>query len=360
MYILTVATDRLTEQLFSVLYCLASRLHKEIVDFYEYVRPRDFEERVRKELVDNLRNLVKKKWPDADVYPFGSFMSGLYLPTADMDIAICSKRFVETNRAVYNAKGNLYALRALLQSHRVAYRNEIELITRAKVPLVKYADDATALKVDISMEKLDGHNAIRTFLDWKAQYPAMPILVSLVKHFLLMRGLNEPVNGGIGGFSVICLVVHLLNSLPQVQSGSMVPEHHLGELLMEFFDYYGNRFNYQTVAIRMNPPGLVNKSQASEVLYRNLDRLSILDPNNPENDIAGGSANTAAILRRFSEAHALLRERMSSLAGKDGLLLAPVLGGGYHNFQIQRDYLERVASLGGLKSQKPRKRDVSR
>ena len=324
------------------------RLHKEIIDFYEYVRPRDFEDRIRRELVEHLRAIVKTKWRDVDIYPFGSFMSGLYLPTADMDIAVCSKYYLDTNQARYYTKGHLFSLKNYLKDNKVAYRNEFDVITRAKVPLVKYADKVTALKVDISLEKFDGYRAIQTFLDWKAKYPAMPILVAFVKHFLLMRGLNEPVNGGIGGFSVICLVVHLLDSLPQVQSGSMVPEHHLGELLMEFFDYYGNKFNYETVAIRMNPPGLVNKNRVSNVVYRNLDRFSILDPNNPENDIAGGSSNTATILRHFSAAYALLKERMKTLAGKQGLLLGPLLEGRYSNFQIQRDYMEQLAVKRGL------------
>jgi non-canonical poly(A) RNA polymerase PAPD5/7 len=210
-------------------------------------------------MVNNLAAIVRRRWPDARLYPFGSFMSGLYLPTADMDIAICSERFANGGRPMYNAKNSLYALRAWLNQHRVAYRNEIEVIAKAKVPLIKFADMATALKVDISFEKLDGHRAIQTFLDWRDRYPAMPKLVAVVKHFLQMRGLNEPVNGGIGGFSVICMVVHLLNMLPDVQSGSLTPEHELGRLLMEFLDYYGNHFNYQTVAIRMNPPGIVNK-----------------------------------------------------------------------------------------------------
>ena len=322
------------------------RLHKEIIDFYEYVRPRDFEERIRRNLVEHLTAVVKRKWRDVDVYPFGSFMSGLYLPTADMDIAICSKHFLSTDQPVYQDKKYLFHLQKHFERSRIAFRNEIEVISKAKVPLVKYADNFTALKIDISFEKFDGCRAIQTFLDWKAKYPAMPILVSFIKHFLLMRGLNEPVNGGIGGFSVICLVVHLLDSLPQVQSGSMVPEHHLGELLMEFFDYYGNRLSYKTVSIRMNPPGLVNKNSraASDVVYRNLDRLSIIDPNNPQNDIAGGSSNTATILRHFSGAHALLKRRMAALAGKPGLLLGPILEGKYSNFQIQRDYMERLAS----------------
>ncbi|KAI1482196.1 hypothetical protein K445DRAFT_318962 [Daldinia sp. EC12] len=331
---------------------MATRLHKEIVDFYLYVRPRNFEERVRNELLNKLRTVVKRKWADAEVYPFGSFMSGLYLPTADMDVAICSNSFINRNIPRYDKKKDLWAFKAHLIHHGVPYQNDVEVIAKAKVPLVKFADRETGLKVDISFEKIDGYRAIKTFLDWKEKYPVMPILVAVIKHFLLMRGLNEPVNGGIGGFSVICMVVNLLNQMPQVQSRSMKPEHHLGELLMEFFDYYGNHFQYNTVAIRMNPPGLVPKSKVSNVIYRNLDRLSILDPNNPDNDIAGGSKNTPTILAQFSKAHSMLRARMVELArGTKTLsfgntILGPLFAGNYSIFQVQRDYLERLAAQG--------------
>jgi non-canonical poly(A) RNA polymerase PAPD5/7 len=80
-----------------------------------------------------------------------------------------------------------------------------------------------------------------------------------------MRGLNEPVNGGIGGFSVICLVVSLLQLMPQVQSGTMIPEHNLGEILMEFLDLYGNQFDSVTNAIVLKPPGYVNKVCVNQI-----------------------------------------------------------------------------------------------
>ncbi|KAI8965103.1 hypothetical protein F5Y11DRAFT_313875 [Daldinia sp. FL1419] len=331
---------------------MATRLHKEIIDFYLYVRPRDFEERVRNQLISNLRAVVKKKWSDAEVYPFGSFMSGLYLPTADMDVAICSNSFIKRGIPRYDRKNNLWAFKSHLIDHKIPYQNDVEVISKAKVPLVKFADRETGLKVDISFEKMDGHKAIKTFLDWKEKYPVMPILVAVIKHFLLMRGLNEPVNGGIGGFSVICMVVNLLNQMPQVQSRSMKPEHHLGELLMEFLDYYGNHFQYNTVAIRMNPPGLISKSKVSNVVYRNLDRLSILDPNNPDNDIAGGSKNTPTILAQFSKAHSMIQARMAELAkgtktaSFGNTILGPLFAGNYSIFQVQRDYLERLATQG--------------
>ncbi|KAH7028189.1 uncharacterized protein B0I36DRAFT_365291 [Microdochium trichocladiopsis] len=329
------------------------RLHKEIIDFYNYVRPREFEEDVRNLMLSKLEAVVKSKIRDAVLLPFGSFKSGLYLPTADMDIAICSQKFVDGGPSKLHTKGNLYALRAHLVKHQIPYKSEVELILHAKVPLLKYTDAATGLKVDVSFEKMDGHNAIKTFLDWKAMYPAMPMLVAVVKQFLAMRGLNEPVNGGIGGFTIICLVVHLLNSMPQIQSGSMIPEHHLGEVLMEFFDYYGNHFQYETVAIRMNPPGLLNKADSSTVVYRNLDRLSIIDPNNPDNDISGGSSNTRTIMKNFADAAALLKRHMADMAsskrhGKHAYrpLLEPLLGGKYSQFQIQRDWIHKLAVEG--------------
>ncbi|KAJ2974774.1 hypothetical protein NUW58_g8549 [Xylaria curta] len=336
---------------------MGTRLHMEIKDFYDYVSPHDFEERVRRALVSNLEHLVRKKWRDARVLPFGSFMSGLYLPTADMDIAICSKSFIDGGYPLYDRKKCLFQMKSHLEMYKMAYRNTVEAITRAKVPLLKYTDDHTGLKVDISFEKLDGYKAIATFQKWKEQYPAMPPLVALIKHFLLMRNLNEPVNGGVGGFSVICMVVHLLQMMPEVQSRSMRDEH-LGQLFMEFLDYYGNKFNYEKVAIRMDPPGTINKARASTLIYRNLDRLSIIDPNNPENDISGGSSNYCAIKDRFAKAYETLQKTMmqfaqetaspssSSISGAKKTLLYPLFAGNYSHFQLQRDWLQKLDREG--------------
>jgi non-canonical poly(A) RNA polymerase PAPD5/7 len=330
------------------------RLHLEIRDFYGYVEPRDFEKKIRQELVSRLDQLVRKRWQDARVLPFGSFMSGLYLPTADMDIAICSKAFIERGSAVYDKKKSLYNMRAHLEKYKVHYGGPIEAITKAKVPLLKYTDNHTGLKVDISFEKMDGYNAVNTFRKWREQYPAMPPLVAVIKHFLLMRALNEPVNGGIGGFSVICMVVHLLQMMPEVQSRSMGDEQ-LGYLFMEFLDYYGNKFNYELVAIRMDPPGTVNKSKASTLVYRNLDRLSIIDPNNPENDISGGSSNYSKVKSCFAEAYDTLQKTMQRLASETSnapsndvkdTLLYPLLGGNYSYFRCQRDWLQKLDREG--------------
>lgn len=230
------------------------------MDFYHYVKPRAFEQTIRAKLVENLRSAVHREFNGFDILPFGSFPAGLYLPTSDMDLVCVSDKFMQTGRpGGGNLKKFLYNFAAFLDRSKTAIQGSVQTIAKAKVPIVKYQDRLTGLRVDVSFENDTGLIANKTFQEWKAEFPAMPILVTVIKHILAMRNLNEPQHGGIGGFSVICLVVSLLQHMPQVQSRSMIAEHHLGEILMEFFDLYGNRFNVSTTAISLKPPAYVAK-----------------------------------------------------------------------------------------------------
>ncbi|KAF3761580.1 hypothetical protein M406DRAFT_295252 [Cryphonectria parasitica EP155] len=322
------------------------RFHMEVRDFYEHVKPCSFEERLRSRLVDDLNRYLSafNEWKGWQMYPFGSFMSGLYLPTGDMDLAFCSRVFVNGGPPRVPTETQLRALTRVFRKSPLAVNKHIEPVLKARVPLIKYVDNTTGLKIDISFENNSGLIAIDTFKAWREQWPAMPILVTVIKQYLLMRGLNEPVNGGVGGFSVICMVVSMLQMMPVVQSGDMIPQHDLGALLMHFFDLYGHRFNYETTALRLNPPGYVNKNRVQELTYRNPKRLSIIDPNNPANDIAGGSANYAQIVQCFREAHRLLQERMVRVAAGEhhDSILSVILGGNYSTFREQRQHLRKL------------------
>ncbi|KAH8808535.1 hypothetical protein F5884DRAFT_374546 [Xylogone sp. PMI_703] len=323
-------------------------LHKEIMDFYHYVKPRGFEETVRAKLIQELQVKIKDWMGNADILPFGSYPAGLYLPTSDMDLVCVSQNYMDGRPPLLglSLKGLRQFERYLLQN-RLAIVGSTEVISKAKVPLVKYIDKVTGLKVDVSFENDTGLIANNTFKEWKIQFPAMPILVTLIKHILAMRGLNEPANGGIGGFSVTCLVVSLLQHMPQVQSGNMIPEHHLGEILMEFLDLYGNHFNFTTTAIELRPPRYVTKI-IDNGIYKagNIERISIIDPNNPLNDISGGSSNTARIRKCFSDAFRALQKTMAALQfsndRKNASILRCILGGNYESFRLQREHLAHV------------------
>lgn len=230
-----------------------SRLHQEIIDFYEWVRPQDFEQEIREELISRLQKTFSKLEPGCQLQPFGSFAAGLYLPTGDMDLVLMTRQSGRS-RFPQHPRQLIFYIQSLLQREGIAVPGSVQPIAGAKVPIIKFVDAITGLKVDLSFNNNTGIIANHTFQRWKSQYPAMPILVSAIKQYLMIRGLNDVAFGGLGGFSTICLVTSLLqHQLP------MGPVPNLGSLLLSFFYFYGNVFNKQQLAIRLEPPGFIRK-----------------------------------------------------------------------------------------------------
>ncbi|MCJ1285584.1 hypothetical protein MMC26_004925 [Xylographa opegraphella] len=317
------------------------RLHKEVIDFYEFVKPQEHEQVVRRELLERLQNAIRSWRADLELHSFGSFAAGLYLPTADMDLVVLSKDFRDHGRPnVCQTNNQMRKLADYLEKNGIAEPWSVEIVGSAKVPLIKFVDHITQLKIDMSFENDTGLVANNTFRLWKALYPAMPIIVTTIKQFLLMRGLNEVANGGLGGFSVTCLVVSLLQNMPRVQTGEIVPEQNLGEILLEFLDLYGNQFEIARTGIRMEPPGYFDKRTWNSHKPLKPDRLAIMDPNQKGNDISGGSRNVMLIFARFSRARAEILDAMENT--NRASLLDWMLGGNYNTFLWQRARLRNL------------------
>jgi non-canonical poly(A) RNA polymerase PAPD5/7 len=233
-------------------------LHKEVIDFYEWVRPRDFEHAVRADVITRLQKALERLEPGGRLKPFGSFAAGLYLPTGDMDLVFLrpsfrGTRISSTGKLAKPRIETVTTFTRFIRNQGLAQGN-VKPILHAKVPIIKFVERISGLKVDLSFDNDTGVTANETFHKWKVQYPAMPILVSIIKHFLMIRGLNDVAFGGLGGFSVICLVTSLIQHFP---SASQPPN--LGLMLLEFFNLYGNLFNRHDVAIRLDPPSYISK-----------------------------------------------------------------------------------------------------
>lgn len=318
----------------------SSRLHKEIMDFYEYVGPRDYERDCRTDLIDRIDRVVRNfnGRPDVSVQSFGSFASDLYLPTADMDLVAVSRSYMAGGQPTFcDTKSKMYKLANMIKSRGIC--DQVIVIGKAKVPILKFVDDATGIKVDISFENDSGLCAIPTFKEWKQRYPQMPILVMVIKQFLTMRGLNEVFSGGIGGYTIICLVTSMLQHMPEPPD---CDEYSLGELLQEFFDLYGNRFDVRVTGIIMNPPRLFQKGRDRVQCKINANTLTIVDPNRPDNDISGGSREILRVFKCFSGAHAAIQKRLNEVrTGKSNTqsILGCIIGGCYTSFEAQRTLL---------------------
>ncbi|KAG5301743.1 Poly(A) RNA polymerase cid14 [Histoplasma ohiense] len=318
---------------------LGSRLHNEILSFYHWVKPKSFEHSIRNDLVERLQRHFERRHYGSQLCAFGSFASGLYLPTADMDLVLCSRQFVRQDRKVLCQRPReIHSFAAYLKDLDIAVPGSVEAIAHAKVPIIKFVDRLTGLKVDLSFDNSTGIAANKTFQVWKSQFPAMPVIVSVVKQFLLLRGLNEVATGGLGGFSIICLVTSLLQHLPY--SGA---EPNLGGVLMDFFDFYGNKFDSRTVGIQFDPPGYFDKKLLGVYQANKQQRLAILDPNNPHNDISGGTKEIPLIFRAFADAYQTLKQELVHAAfspRKDmSSFLGLVVGANYESYDRQRAHL---------------------
>lgn len=62
------------------------RLHYEILELVDYLNPTDIEHLLRSFVIKRVELAIKKWFPNAEIVPFGSFNTGLYLPTSDIDL----------------------------------------------------------------------------------------------------------------------------------------------------------------------------------------------------------------------------------------------------------------------------------
>ena len=238
-------------------YSAGVALHKEIVDFYDWVQPRDYEVAVRGSVLSRLEQALLRLHPGGKLEAFGSYAAGLYLPVGDMDLVFLERRFnanatsdglpPKPRRALFESTAKF------IREQRIAKPGSVNAIWYAKVPIIKFIENVSGLKVDLSFNNATGVVANQTFQRWRELYPAMPIITSIIKQFLMIRGLNDVASGGLGGFSIICLVTSLIQHMPQTTQPT-----NLGQILVEFFNLYGKLFNRQQIAIRLDPPGYLD------------------------------------------------------------------------------------------------------
>lgn len=108
-----------------------SRLNDEIHAFYNFMAPTPAEARVRANMIDIVANTIRKHWPSAEVLPFGSWQTGLYLPTGDIDLVVTTPLLNERNKVKL-----LRDLASFMRMGRIT--QNVAVISRAKVPIIKF------------------------------------------------------------------------------------------------------------------------------------------------------------------------------------------------------------------------------
>ncbi len=79
-----------------------------------------------------------------------------------------------------------------------------------QVPIVKFSDRRSDVKVDISFNMNNGVKSVELIKDFCHRFPALKKLVLVLKQFLLQRDLNEVFHGGISSYSLILMCISFL------------------------------------------------------------------------------------------------------------------------------------------------------
>uniref|UniRef100_A0A182JQJ7 polynucleotide adenylyltransferase n=1 Tax=Anopheles christyi TaxID=43041 RepID=A0A182JQJ7_9DIPT len=269
-------------------------LHQEIEQFYAHMIATPTEHALRVKVVSRIEQIVLNLWPSARVEMFGSFRTGLYLPTSDIDLVVIGQ-------------WTMLPLRTLemeLISQGIAEPNSVRVLDKASVPIVKLTDRQTQVKVDISFNMESGVQSAKLIKGFKREYPVLEKLVLVLKQFLLQRDLNEVFTGGISSYSLILMCISFLQQHHQKPNTWS----NLGVLLIEFFELYGRKFNYMKIGISVKSGRYIPKEELQREMIdgHRPSLLCIEDPLTPGNDIGRSSYGALHVKQAFEYAYIVL------------------------------------------------------
>ncbi|XP_038153350.1 terminal nucleotidyltransferase 4A-like [Cyprinodon tularosa] len=279
-------------------------LHEEIMDFFSFMSPRPEEEAIRRDVVNRIESVIKDLWPTARVEIFGSFSTGLYLPTSDIDLVVFGKW----------DHPPLQDLEQALKKHNVAGSYPIKVLDKATVPIIKLTDHETKVKVDISFNVETAVKAAQFIKSYLKRYTVLPPLIFVLKQFLLQRDLNEVFTGGISSYSLILMAISFLQLHPRIDTRRS--NINLGILLIEFFELYGRDFNYMKTGIRVRNGGAYLSKEEMLKAMGHGNRPSMLcieDPVQPGNDVGRSSYGVLQVKQVFDFAYLVLSHGLSPL-----------------------------------------------
>ncbi|CAG0922666.1 unnamed protein product [Notodromas monacha] len=265
--------------------------------------PTEEESNLRMRVIQRIRDVILSLWPDVEsVQVFGSFRTGLYLPTSDIDLVVMGT-FKESP---------LHVLEKALIEHEIAIPSGIKVLDKASVPIIKVWDKESKIRVDISFNMRCAVNVANLIRSFKESFPVLPHLVLVLKQFLMQRDMNEVFTGGISSYSLILMTVNFLQLHPHLDAVLAKPGY-LGVLLLEFLELYGQKFNYLRTGIRVADGGsYVCKKEKLEETRQGPSMLYIEDPLIPGNDIGRGSYGALLAKVAFRYAYSTLLAACSS------------------------------------------------
>ncbi len=323
-------------------------LHSEIHLYTALASPTPQELVVRDKLVDEVQGLVKACFKgEMKAVVFGSMSTGLLRPDSDIDMAVVpldTDSVEEISSAMTVSSMNAFADMA-----RKAFGGNLsylEVVSSARVPIVKLTHDGYGISVDVSFNNGNGGMKGAVVMQrYLKQFPVLRPLTMVLKQFMAARKLHEPYSGGMGSYCLQLLIVSFLQQRFKADvAAARSMNSNLGAMLLDFFELYGENFNYLTVGISTEGTGAYfpkGHPNFKKDFYNQQRPLTVAIENPVERgaDVGKATFRIDKIRRAFQTAFAILRARVTRPYSGNGSILKEVI-------PIEEWMVERVLTMG--------------
>ncbi|KAJ2614466.1 hypothetical protein H4S08_001699 [Coemansia sp. RSA 1365] len=294
---------------------ISEMLNEEVEKFTAYISPTPEEHQMRQWVIERMQRVLDSMHLP-EITPiakcFGSFETQMYLPTSDIDMTVMlydtgSMSVSEDYSYKEAIQRFLYSLASHMRKN--GFCTNCQVIARARVPIIKTNERISGIAVDISINADSGMKsaAVQRSLSEKTYPGSLRPIVLAIKQFLYQRSMNEVYTGGLGSYAITLLVVSLLQMHPRIRSGGLDVSRNLGVILVEFFELYGKRFNYDNTCVGVLEQGqYLCKRRKGFYNPTQPYLLSIEDPCDPSNDVTKGTHGINRIKQTFGGAYDLL------------------------------------------------------
>ncbi|KAF8820349.1 polynucleotide adenylyltransferase [Cardiosporidium cionae] len=270
------------------------RLHFECLYLLDWLKPTALEESLRRKVACKIDVIAKVLWNCSEMHIFGSWVTGLSLPDGDLDICLLN--------IPGDVKMNLKLFAYLLCKLRIA--QSIELVTSARVPIVKFIDRETGILADVSINQPSSVSSSDFLISQLQKFKHLSPLILLVKLFLRLRGLNDTYSGGIGSYLLSCMVLNFLQLHPSSVHPELYKHTLLSHLLIDFFFCWGVERNLRQDAASVRGMGYIFPKHTRKEFSNSEsgNGFSMESPLDPDVDIGKSAFNYVVIREAFKKA----------------------------------------------------------
>jgi DNA polymerase sigma len=169
--------------------------------------------KAREGLFQHLKRTLERRFKNSELQQFGSSQSGLTLQAGDLDLCL-----------QFKGKPPAKALRdvnRLLKQHDM---EDIVMLPRAKVPIIKFKDERTKIPVDICINNTLALHNTELLKRYSACDDRVRSIILAVKHWALRRDVCDAASGTFSSYAWTLLAVQALQQTnppvaPVLQAG---------------------------------------------------------------------------------------------------------------------------------------------